>query len=125
MPDVKKSQTSGNTCIISACISAYAQKLILRGEEREAFSSPETASLLVSTNNRDLWEVQFSEHAQSNGPKTMGMRLDGQNLVISKWLLPELLFDISLDKGNEGSGIFNLGLCPSKNNYLILEYSSS
>ena len=55
----------------------------------------------------------------------MGMRLDGQNLVISKWLLPELLFHISLDKGNEGSGIFNLGLCPSKNNYLILEYSSS
>ena len=42
----------------------------------------------VSTKNGDLWEglgkVQFSEHAQSNGKKTLGTRLDGQNSVISK-----------------------------------------
>ena len=34
-------------------------------------------------------KVKFSEHAQSNGTKTLIMRLDGQNSVISKWLLPD------------------------------------
>ena len=32
--DVRKSQASGNACALLACLSAHAQKLILRGEER-------------------------------------------------------------------------------------------
>ena len=34
LPDVRKSRTSGNACVLFARLSAHAQKLILRGGER-------------------------------------------------------------------------------------------
>ena len=55
-------------------------------------SNHSVALLSISTKNRDLWEleVQFSERGESDGTKTLGTKLDGQNWVISKWLLPGL-----------------------------------
>ena len=50
-------------------------------------------------------KVKFSEHTQIIRFNSLGTRLDGENSVISKWLLPELSFsDRPLVKGNEDSG---------------------
>ena len=38
------------------------------------------AALVLVTKNRDLWELEVSEPAaESNGTKTLGAKLDGQN----------------------------------------------
>ena len=46
------------------------------------------AALVLVTRNLDLWELEVSETAaDSNGTKTLGAKLDGQNSVISIYMV--------------------------------------
>ena len=52
-----------------------AKFLFFRESGFLSFSSPEATFLLPSTKNRDLWEGPIFFYVQSNGMKTLGMRL--------------------------------------------------
>lgn len=60
------SSVKQHACIWSDCFPSYTMYISqsLREYKVHSFSSPEANLLLISTKNCDLWETQFSKHAQ-------------------------------------------------------------